>query len=214
MTDPTSFSQLAKYKERVRAEAIRVAAEQRWCDDGLNTTLRNLDLAPKQRFTVKVRVKSEQVVKLRVDEAESLEQAIDMLRSDPERTSKSLQRRTGMAATDFEVVEPPAQPDADSGVPTPGQPAPEEGEWYAKSAASGGPNQCRVTSDYFDGVYCTRSVEHPADWHVAAGKNAGVLATWPAQEGDVRSDAGRFAGVSMDLAEDDDDDDDEVGDED
>lgn len=43
---------LAAYKQRVRNESFRVAAQQGWCDNGLNETLRNLDLPEKRTYYV------------------------------------------------------------------------------------------------------------------------------------------------------------------
>lgn len=184
------------YKGRVRAEAIRVAKEMGWCDDGLNKSLKTLDLKPVQTFRVPVKAtagENTQTITMEVREAETIGWAIAMLRNDPERTLKYLGRFFYEPITEFEVLEPPTQPTAGEGVPLIGDPPLEDGEWYATSTESGGPNQCRVVSDYYPLVYCTRPLGHAHDWHVAAGKNAGVLAVFPAAEGDVRPDADRFA---------------------
>lgn len=179
---------LEDFEEQVRSVAIRVAQETGWCDSGLNDVLRELGLPEKKSFRIPVRIAGA-VVRVRVDDAQSEDEAREMLRADPVRTLKTLRRKTNLAVTEFEVMDPPPQPDPDSGVPLPGQVRPEEGTWYAVSEASGGPNQCRVRDQFSNPeLYCTRPVGHPADWHVAAGMNAGVLAVFPAQEGDVRTD--------------------------
>lgn len=68
-------AELEEYKERVRKEAIRVAQEQEWCDDGLNQALRNLDLPEKKNFRVPVQVISRRVVFAEVIDANSQEEA-------------------------------------------------------------------------------------------------------------------------------------------
>lgn len=185
MTEMQTFSQLEAYKAKVRALAIRVAAEQGWCDSGLNSALEELGLPPKREFMVPVeftltRVRSTHVL---VD-AQTEAEAYERVRTDP--SLVQAYAPFGGEITDVKIPDPPKMPEAGSGVPVPGDPCPEEGEYYARSVAPGGPNQCRVT-DERAGVYCTRPLEHTPDWHVAAGANAGVLSTWEAKDGDVRS---------------------------
>lgn len=194
------------FEQKVRTEAIKFAREHGYCDSAVNEFLQRIGLPPKQTFKIPVRVPGLiEPVRLRVDDANSDAEARDMLRSDPERTLRTLSRKLHFKVGEFEVPDAPPAPPA--GVPAPGQPCPEEGEWYAVSTQSGGPNQCRVRDAEGENpeLYCTRPVAHTADWHVAAGKNAGVLATWPAKEGDVRTD-GVTAGGFYDGEDYDDDD--------
>lgn len=66
------------YRDRVREEAIRVAKENGWCNEGLNMTLENLDLEPvTQTYRVIVRVHAYQDVELDIqaggeDEVEAI----------------------------------------------------------------------------------------------------------------------------------------------
>lgn len=179
---------LEEFQTAVRTEAIRVAKENSWCDAGLNETLERLGLAKVQTFRILARVAGK-TYRVEVRDAESEEQARKQLKANPAK-ALALLNDEGYGfgvGTEVEIVEPPAQPAADSGVPLTGEPAPAEGEWYATSVVSGGPNQCRVNGYMNSDVYCTRPVDHAFDWHVASGKNAGVLEVWPAQEGDVRT---------------------------
>lgn len=196
---------LEDFEAQVRSVAIRVAHEQGFCDSGLNDVLRELGLPEKLTYRIPVRV-ADAVVRVSVRDAQSEDEAREMLRADPQRTLKSLERTTGLTVAQFEVLDAPPQPEPDAGVPLPGQARPAEGTWYAVSTQSGGPNQCRVRNEEggIPDLYCTRPAGHPADWHVAAGMNAGVLAVFPAQEGDVRSD-GLFG--SDDYEDEDEDDD-------
>jgi hypothetical protein len=54
---------LDRYKERVKAKAIEVAAEQGWCREGLNDALEDLDIGPASR-DVQVTLTYEIVVNL------------------------------------------------------------------------------------------------------------------------------------------------------
>lgn len=179
---------LEEFEQQVRSVAIRVAEENDWCDGGLNDVLRELGLPEKKIFYVPVRINGEYTYQVPVNDVQSEEEARASVAADPERTIKYLGYHYGGYVKSFQVVEPPAQPDPESGVPLKGQPCPEEGEFYATSTESGGPNQCRVRGVMSSDVYCTRPLGHTADWHVAAGKNAGVLEVWPAEEGDKRPD--------------------------
>lgn len=206
---------LEEFQTKVRETAIRVADEMGWCRDGLNAELVALGLKPVAdpiRVPVKLTlagVGKEVVIRMEVRDADGINDAIDKLRTDPDRTLKYASQTGWGEVKEFEVLEPPTQPTAGSGVPAIGDANPGEGEWWTKSTVSGGPNQCRVTNEYFEGLYCTRPVGHAADWHVAAGQNAGVLAVFPAAEGDTRPDPERIAGwveaQSVVAADDDDD---------
>lgn len=183
------MSELDEYKTNLRKVLIRVAAEESYCDSGLNDVLEELDLAPKRTFYVKVRLTSyEQTFKVPVHDAQTQDEARALLEAGDDQARQIIKSYYGSFSGDFEVVPPPVQPAADSGVPLPGQPNPGDGEWYATSVTSGGPNQCRVRAEEDTNLYCTRPLDHAADWHVAAGKNAGVLEVWQAKEGDVRPD--------------------------
>lgn len=58
------------YKKQVRDVAIEVAAEQGWCDDGLNERLQELGLEPMARqWEVTVTLLGRQEVKIRVTAA-------------------------------------------------------------------------------------------------------------------------------------------------
>lgn len=179
---------LEEYKTKLRTVLIRVAAEEGYCDNGLNDVLQELELPTVSKFVLPVRVNGH-ATKLVIRDAQTEDEAKAIL-ADPDKAKAILGQAGywfGDGPVELEVIEPPAQPAPGTGVPLTGDSAPAEGTWYATSVVSGGPNQCRVDGYVNGNLYCTRPLGHAADWHVAAGKNAGVLEVWPAKEGDVRS---------------------------
>lgn len=198
------------YKAQVRAEALRVAADQGWCDSGLNRTLRTLGLSEKRDVSVRVQISRpapqprEYVLRLR--DAETEEQARQLL-ADPQRLAREVSRQVGFRLGGSDgftatVVEPAAAtPPADAGaVPQVGQPCPPEGTWYRVARVSQDPAQCREL--HAGGTwYCTRPTGHEvseASPHVAAGRNEGVRHVW--------AEGGTPRASWLDNTDDDDDD--------
>lgn len=152
-------AELEEYKERVRKEAIRVAQEQEWCDEGLNGTLERLGLPLKQSYRVPLTVVTRRTVWAEVQEANSQEEA-EALTMDPV--------WRGQNGFDYPEVELAKAKDPEDQRP---------GD-IDTTYTSG--QQCRATLRR-RGYYCSRERGHGGQ-HIA-GNSETVIETWP-QEAD------------------------------
>jgi hypothetical protein len=79
--DPVAMgTDLVAYKKLVRRVGLLVAAEQGWCDSGVNEYLQALGLPPKQTYRVPVDAVVAQRLTVPVVDAESYEEAVELVR--------------------------------------------------------------------------------------------------------------------------------------
>lgn len=177
----------AKYEElrrTTRAEAIRVAREQRWCDDGLNQTLRNLGLAEKREYDVPVTVTISREAVITVTDAESMEDARAKVAAGEFNDGTSVEGwvqgylGSGNHLVSWEVpeVKPPSEVEVGDLDPT----MEEQNAFHAMVGdARYTARTCGDGHNFPDGTYgyCTRPRNHDLDQHVA-GNGSRVIGVW------------------------------------
>lgn len=158
MVSKAAEAVLDSYKAEVRKEAIRVAARQNWCDDGLNETLRNLGLPEKKTYRIPVTLTETRTVFLSIRDAESEDDAkAKATTPDFVRDNISLYGAL-LTAVVPEAKDPDEQVKGDLDTT------------YVRR------RQCENYGT--SGYYCTRESEHGGKQHIA-GNGEVVTDVWP-----------------------------------
>lgn len=167
-TEAPAEEALEEFRRKVREEAIRVAADNGWCDDGLNRTLRNLGLAEKRLYRVPVEVTLTQVGYIEVTDAMSMEEARASLASKSSEELHNLRRRNLTVA---EVTG--AKPWSRDGRPY------EAGQMDDTVSGTGGLREDWCNAQQA-GYYCTREQGHVdrGDLRHAAGNTEIITRVW------------------------------------
>lgn len=175
-------AELIAYKKQVRDEAIRVAAQQSWCDTGLNETLRNLALPEKRNYDIPIRVQVEVIRNVTVTGAESEEDARSKVfgQGDGQQWVRE-QYGSGYRYLAHEVPEPVTPDEAKVGDVDPTR-AERLAARQSDTTNPGGVTRrtCEKTTDDFN-YYCNRPAGHPPTQHVAVTDYV-VVAVWPVDE--------------------------------
>lgn len=88
--DPAA--ELTAFKRKVKELAVRAQQEMTWPDEKMNATLTRLGLAPKTTHWVWAEAHSVQKVLVQVDDADSYEEAVQLVGSDPSRVTTNTRR--------------------------------------------------------------------------------------------------------------------------
>lgn len=162
--------ELEAYKRQVRAEAIRVAAQQGWCDTGLNETLTTLDLPPKREYTVPVALTVTYIYPTVINDADSYEDAVEKVRTRVAE-SDAQQYVENVLGSQYKAVSVGVAeiPDPDNAVMGDADPTQRE-------LAEADGNTCGEYSPR--GRYCMRAYNHGGTQHLRV-HNSRVTEVWP-----------------------------------
>lgn len=157
----TAPQTIEEYQAQVRAEALRVAKEMSWCDDGLNKTLRNLGLPEKQTYRIPLEIVEKRIVYVNVMDAATEEEARAKVTAEEYLKANVALYGVMQSAVVAETKSPDEQVKGDMDTT------------YARR------RQCedydRTTGS---GMYCTRERGHDGTQHIA-GNGETVHAVWP-----------------------------------
>lgn len=183
-TKRDSNADLEAFKRQVREEALRVQKDQGWCDDGLNTTLRNLGLPEKKNYEIRVRVTLEHITRVTVRDADSEEQAREQVfaeyQDDPARFVQSYYGR------DYKYVshDTPIPPNPNEAEVGDLDPTRDERDAARLSGTTNPGGVTRYSCENWNDArsyYCSRPRNHGGAQHVS-GDGTRVTAVWPVDE--------------------------------
>lgn len=180
---------LHTYKRLFRRLAIQEAADLSWCDSGLNEYLAAMGLRPKAPQYVPVEVTTTRRVLVRVDDADTRDEAREIL-ADEQRRTEAITRELGALRIVDSVVAPAAAP----GEPVVGDP--DELYWQDVEGTAA---RCGVRSRWREYV-CTRAHGHDGDLHVGATDDRVVRAFWRGDQGTYVSGTGQTV-ADLDAAQ-------------
>lgn len=175
------------YKKMVRRLAIEEASNRGWCDSGLNKYLEKLGLAPKVPVYVRVTTLVEQGYSILVPDAESREEAREMLAADDKRVRELLKSQVGGNYV-FRDVEVPELPDP-STQPVVG----EIDALYWRFGDQGGSTpRCNQYGRYSD-YQCTRVFGHDGHHAKHVQHEGTVKVTWAGPDTPYAAQQGQTA---------------------
>lgn len=172
-TIPTT---LTEYQDYVRKEALKIQADMSWPDEKLNETLRALGLPEKRVFQVPIEVTGRMLVAVRVDDAETEEEARASIAG---KTNEELRTLVGrkMQVGYFGQLEPRVL----DGMPTTVEVGALDNTLANPSIYNAGSSRAQCEDSHRNGLgywYCTRP--HGHDGQHAQGDGRTIVQTWDA----------------------------------